>query len=230
MNHSTPGLPVHHQLPEFTQTHCSTQIESWAYLVASIVSDSLAHQTPVHEILQPRTLEWVSMLSFRGYSWCRDQTHISYVSCISSRVLYHYCHLGSPNRVVRSATLVGTARKILSAAAAAAKSLSVVSDSVRPHRWQPTRLLCPWDSPGKNTGVGWHFFLQCMKVKSVSEVALSCPTLIDPMDCSLPGSSIHGIFQARVLEWGAIAFSKGWYLSWDMNKVKNWAMWFSEGK
>ena len=64
----------------------------------------------------------------------------------------------------------------------------------------------PWDSPGKNTGVGCHFLLQCMKVKSESEVAQSCPTLRDPMDCSLPGSSVHGIFQARVLEWGAIAF------------------------
>ena len=78
---------------------------------------------------------------------------------------------------------------------------------MRPHRRQPTRLLCPWDSPGKNTGVGCHFLLQCMKVKSESEVAQSCPTLSDPVDCSLPGSSIHGIFQARVLEWGAIAFS-----------------------
>ena len=75
----------------------------------------------------------------------------------------------------------------------------VISDSVRPHRWQPTRLLCPWDSPGKNTGVGCHFLLQCTKVKSESEVAQSCPTLSDPMDCSLPGSSVHGIFQARVL-------------------------------
>ena len=84
---------------------------------------------------------------------------------------------------------------------------SVVSDSVRPHRQQPTRLRHPWDSPGKNTGVGCHFLLQCMKVKSESEVAQSCPTLSDPMNCSLSGSSIHGIFQARVLEWGAIAFS-----------------------
>ena len=67
--------------------------------------------------------------------------------------------------------------------------------------------LRPWDSPGKNTGVGCHFLLQCIKVKSESEVAQLCPTLCDPMDCSLPGSSIHGIFQARVLEWGAIAFS-----------------------
>ena len=83
-----------------------------------------------------------------------------------------------------------------------------MSDSVRPHRRQPTRLSHPWDSPGKNTGVGCHFLLQCLKVKSESEVAQSYPTLSDPMDCSLPGSSIHGIFQARVLEWGAIAFSK----------------------
>ena len=82
-----------------------------------------------------------------------------------------------------------------------------MSDSVRLHRWQPTRLPRPWDSPGKNTGVGCHFLLQCRKVKSESEVAQSCPTLSDPMDCSLPGSSVHGIFQARVLEWGAIAFS-----------------------
>ena len=82
-----------------------------------------------------------------------------------------------------------------------------MSDPVRPHRWQPTRLLHPWDSPGKNTGVGCHFLLQCMKVRSESEVAQLCLTLSDPMDCSLPGSSIHGILQARVLEWGAIAFS-----------------------
>ena len=82
-----------------------------------------------------------------------------------------------------------------------------MSDSVRPHRWQPTRLPRPWDSPGKNTGVGCHFLLQGMQVKSESEVAQSYLTISDPMDCSPPGSSIHGIFQARVLEWGAIAFS-----------------------
>ena len=82
-----------------------------------------------------------------------------------------------------------------------------MSDSVQPHRRQPTRLRRPWDSPGKKTGMGCHFLLQGMKVKSESEVAQSCPTLSDPMECSLPGSSIHGIFQARVLEWGAIAFS-----------------------
>ena len=92
------------------------------------------------------------------------------------------------------------------AAAAAAKS-SVVSDSVQPRRQQPTRLTRPWDSPGENTGVGCQFLLQCVKVKSESKVAQSCPTLSNPLDCSLPGSSIHGIFQARVLERGAIAFS-----------------------
>ena len=73
-----------------------------------------------------------------------------------------------------------------------------MSDSVRPHKWQPTRLLRPWDSPGKNTGVGCHFLLQGMKVKSESEVAQSCLTLSDLMDCSPPGSSVDGIFQARV--------------------------------
>ena len=82
-----------------------------------------------------------------------------------------------------------------------------MSDSMQPHRRQPTRLPRPWDYPGKNTGVGCHFLLQCMKVKSESEVAQSYLTLSNPMDCSLPGSSIHGIFQARVLEWGASAFS-----------------------
>ena len=93
----------------------------------------------------------------------------------------------------------------------------IVSDSVRPHRRQPTRLLCPWDSPGKNTGVGCHFLLQCTKVKIESEVAQSCPTLSDPMDCSPPGPSIHGIFQARVLEWGAIAFSHSSPCHFDCN-------------
>ena len=76
-----------------------------------------------------------------------------------------------------------------------------------PHRRQPTRVPRPWDSPGKNTGVGCHFLLQCMKVKSEREVAQLCPTLSDPMDYRLPGSSVHRILQARVLGWGATAFS-----------------------
>ena len=93
-----------------------------------------------------------------------------------------------------------------------------MSDSVRPHRRQLTRLPHPWDSPGKNTGVGCHFLLQCMKVKTESEVAQLCPSLRDPMDCSLPGCSIYGIFQVRVLEWVAISFSNAG--KWKM-KVKS---------
>ena len=85
---------------------------------------------------------------------------------------------------------------------------SVVSDSVRPHRQQPTRLPRPWDSPGKNTDVGCRFLLQCINVKNESEITQSCLTWSDPMNCSLPDSSVHGIFQARVLEWVAIAFSR----------------------
>ena len=86
-------------------------------------------------------------------------------------------------------------------------SRSVMSDSVQPHRRQPTRLPCPWDSPGKNTGVGCHVFLRCMKVKSQREAAQSCPTLRDPMDCSPPGSPIPGILQARTLEWDVSPYS-----------------------
>ena len=101
-------------------------------------------------------------------------------------------------------------------AAAAAKSLQSCP-TLRPHRRQPTRPRHPWGSPGKNTGVGCHFLLQCMKVKVKS---LSRPTLSDPMDCSLPGSSVHGVFQARVLEWGAI-LSLGRYKS-NKNKTGSW--------
>ena len=81
-----------------------------------------------------------------------------------------------------------------------------MSDSVRPQRWQSIRLPQPWDSPDKNTGVGCHFLLQCMKMKSEIEVTQSCPTPSDPMDCSLLGSFVHGICQARVLEWVDIDF------------------------
>ena len=94
---------------------------------------------------------------------------------------------------------------------------------MQPHRQQPTRPCRPWDSPGKNTGVGCHFLLQCMKAKSESEIAQSCPTLSDPMDCSPPGSSIHGILQARVLEWGASSSS---VYSWGtFNYVTQEVLW-----
>ena len=126
---------------------------------------------------------WVSLLSFQT---CAQELHT----------------LMAPNRGIPSLDMWTCL-----AAAAAAKSLQLCL-TVWPHRQQPTRLCCPWDSSGKNTGVGCHFLLQCMKVKRESEVAQSCPTLHNPMDCSLPGSSIHGILQARILEWGAIAFSE----------------------
>ena len=112
----------------------------------------------------------------------------------------------SPDYIDESSKLSTVWFCVLDVAAAAAKSLQSCP-TLRPHRRQPTRLPRPWGSPGKNTGVGCHFLLQCRKVKSESEVAQLCPTFSNPMDCSLPGSSIHGIFQARVLEWGAIAFS-----------------------
>ena len=92
--------------------------------------------------------------------------------------------------------------------AATAKSLQSCPTLYDCRDGKPTSLPCPWDSPGKNTGVGCHFLLRCMKVKSESEVAQSCPTPRDPMDCSLLGSSVHGIFHARVLEWVAIAFAR----------------------
>ena len=92
------------------------------------------------------------------------------------------------------------------AAAAAAKSLQSFPTLCDPMDSSPPGSPRPWDSPGKNTGVGCHFLLQCMKVKSESEVAQLCLTLSNPMDCNPPGSSVHGIFQARVLEWGAINF------------------------
>ena len=96
-----------------------------------------------------------------------------------------------------------------------------MSDSVWPHRQQPTRLHHSWDSPGKNTGMGCHFLPQCMKVKSESEVAQPCPALRDPMDCHLPGFSAHGIFQARVLEWVAISFSRRSSQSKDWTQVSH---------
>ena len=94
-------------------------------------------------------------------------------------------------------------------AAAAAKSLQSCPTLCDPRDGSPPGSPVAGIPPGKNTGVGCHFLLQCMKVKSESEVDQSCPTLSDPMDCSLPGSSVHGIFQARIREWIAISSSRG---------------------
>ena len=134
-----------------------------------------------------------------------EMTVFFYIYSVTAHsiVLIYYCMLNQPCVHTWSWCTVLFIMRF----AAAAAVPSVVSDSVQPQRRQPTRLPCLWDSPGKNTGVGCHFPLRCMRVKSESEVAQSCPTLQDPMDCSPPGSSVYGIFQARVLEWGAIAFS-----------------------
>ena len=120
----------------------------------------------------------------QGVFRLRHGTNVSCISCIACRFFTtEASHLGSPN--INMLLLLSRFRCV-----------------------RPTRLHRPWDSPDKNSGVGCHFLLQCMKVKSEREVAQSCPTLCDSMDCSLPGSSFHGIFQARVLEWVAIGFSK----------------------
>ena len=97
-----------------------------------------------------------------------------------------------------------------------------MSDSVWPHRWQLTRLPHPWDSPGKNTGVGCHFLLQCMKVKSESEVAQSCPTLSIPMDCSLPGSSIHGFSKQEY--WSGVPLPSPTVARGDIKWLGNWRL------
>ena len=91
-----------------------------------------------------------------------------------------------------------------------------------------TRLPRPWDSPGKNTGVGYHFPLQCMKLKSERKVAQSCPTLSDPMNCSLPGSSVHGIFQASILECVDILFCRG--SSWPRDQIQFLSVLFTISK
>ena len=143
-----------------------------------------------HRILQARILEWVAISFSRGSSWPRDRTQ-------SPALQADTLTSEPPGKPYESGSEKWKWKW----------KRSVVSDSVWPHRRQPTRLPSPWDSPGKNTGVDCHVLLQCMKVKSESEVAQLCLTLSNPMDCSLPGSSIHGIFQARVLECVAIAFS-----------------------
>ena len=154
----------------------------------------------IHGILQARILEWVVIPFSRGSSRPRDWTQVSHIADLFFTV---WATREAPEENKQS-------YKYCVAAAKSRQSCPTLCDP----RWQPTRLPRPWDSPGENTGVGCHFLLQCMKVKSESEVAQSCPTPSDPMEWSLPGSSIHGIFQARVLEWGAIAFSESIVLGW----------------
>ena len=158
-------------------------------------------------------MDWLDILAIQGTLKSLLQHHSSKASILQCSAFFivqlshPYMTTGKTIALTRR-TFVGKVMSLLlNMLSAAAKSLQSCPNLCDPHSWQPTRLSCPWDSPGKNTGVGCHFLLQYMNMKSESEVTQSCPTLSDPMDCSLPGSSVHGIFQARVLEWGAIAFS-----------------------
>ena len=137
-------------------------------------------------------MDYIEKYAGECFHLCRHP-HCSLVISIVSTCKYWHDAISDGKTDIK-----GPLKHIKDSVAAAAKSLQSYP-TVRPHRWQATRLPHSWDSPGKNTGVGCHFLLQCMKVKSESEVAQSCPTLRNSMDCSLPGSSVHGIFQARVL-------------------------------
>ena len=151
---------------------------------------------------QQSSLNLPRQFSWRGEGpWTERRVWIPSAWELCKRALWGRSRRGTPPYYTNEH------KKVSFAAAAAAKSLQSCPTLCDPIDRQLTRLPCPWDSPGKNTGVGYHFPLQCMKIKSESEVAQSCLTRSDPMDCSLPGSSLHGIFQARVLEWGVIAFS-----------------------
>ena len=151
---------------------------------------------------------WVEFLwyEFYAYFYLLRYSYLVEVSKIGE--ISHKIVWGIKSSFLLAFTNGSRCLRTLLAAATAAKSLQSCPTLCDPIDCKPTRLPRPWDSPGKNTGVGCHFLLQCMKVKSESEVAQSCPTLSSSMDCSLPGSSAHGIFQARVLEWGATAFSR----------------------
>ena len=144
----------------------------------------------------------------QGHRVCMlSQIHFSFITSTlnSQHSTNDHGHSDQPTSTNKNCQLAFL-EIVTTAAAAATKSLQSCLTLCNPTDSSPPGSSRPWDSPGKNTGVGCHFLFQCMKVKSESEVAQSCLTLRDPMDCSPPGSSVHGICQARVLEWGAIAF------------------------
>ena len=162
----------------------------------------------VHGILQARILEWVAFPFSRGSNpglqhcrWILYQLSYQGSPGLGFKLQFHHWLDVWPGVSSWSSASVPSFVKL---AAAAPKLLQLCPTLCHPIDSSPARLPCPWDSQGKNTGVGCHFHLRCMKVKSESEIVQSCLTLSNPMDCSLPGSSVHGIFQARVLEWGAI--------------------------
>ena len=169
-------------------------------------------------ILQARTLEWAASSFSNAWKWKVKVKSLSHVRLFKTPWTVAYKALpsmGFSRQEYWSGVPLPSLMNICCCCCCSVTS--VVSNPVRPHRWQPTRLPHLWDSQDKNTAVGCHFLLQCVKVESESEVTQSCPTRSNPMDCSLPVSSIHGIFQARVLEWGAIAFSRIYV---RLNKIK----------
>ena len=179
-------------------------------LTVSIVSPTICHEMmgPDAMILVLWMLSFKAIFSLSSFTFIKrlfSSSSLSDIRVVSSAYLRLLIFL--PATLIPACASSSSAFLLMYSAAAAAKSLQSLK-SVQPHSWQPTRFPGPWDSPGKNTGVNCHFLLQCMTVKSESKVAQSCPTLGDPMDCSLPGFSIHGIFQGRVLESGVIAFSR----------------------
>ena len=217
MDCNTPGFPVLHYLLKFAQTHVrwiGNAIQPSHPVIPSPPAFNLSQYQgffkwvssshKVAKVLRASASTSVFPMNIQGWFPLGLTGLISLLSKIFSRV--------SPSTTVQKHQFFRAQPSLWSNShihicCCCCSVASVVSNSVRSHRRQPTRLPHPWDSPGKNTGVGCHFLLQCMKVKRESEVAQSCPTLSDPMDCSPPGSSVNGIFQARVLEWGAMAFS-----------------------
>ena len=149
------------------------------------------------------------VLHIHNYCFIFMNWPFAFIKCFLSVIIILYWNTFSDINIATAAAglpSMGSHRVGHDESAAAAKSHQSCPTLYDPIDGSPPGSR-PWDSPGKNTGVGCHFLLQCMKMKSESEVAQSGPTLLDPMDCSLPGSSVHGISQARVLEWVAIAFS-----------------------
>ena len=168
-----------------------------------------------HPGLISSRMDWLDLLAVQGTLKSLLQHHSSKASILRCSAFFivqlshPYMTTGKTialNRRTSVGKVISLLLNMLSPTATAAKSLQLCLTLCDPIDGSPPGSPRPWDSPGKNTGVGCHFLFQCMKVKSEREVAQSCLTLSDTMGYSLPGSSIHGIFQARVLEWGAIAF------------------------
>jgi len=218
MDCRTPGFPVHHQLLELAQTHVH-----WVGDAIQPFHPLSSPSPPAFNLSSIRVFSIESVLRIR---WPKYRS-FSFSICPSNEYSgLIFFRIDRFDLLAVQGTLKSLLQGHSSKASILQCSVFFMVQLSHPYmllllllshfsrvrlcatrRRQPTRLPHPWDSPGKNTGVGCHFLLQCMKVKSQSEVAQSCPTLSDLMDCSLPGSSVHGIFQARVLERAAIAFS-----------------------